>query len=125
MTAYLVDTHTLIWATAESGKLSEKVRTLLNNSTQRIFVSHATLWELSIKQTLGKIQLPERFFADLPNLGYEMLPLSVEHFSVYRQLPLLHRDPFDRILAAQAKAEDLTLITCDTEIQEYDIKWVW
>ena len=88
-------------------------------------MSHSTIWELSIKQTIGKIDLPAGFFEDLPELGYEILPMEDKHFAMYRELPLIHRDPFDRILVAQAIVEEIPMLSCDAEIKKYEVSCVW
>lgn len=125
MGAALLDSHALLWACSESPRLSKRIRSWLDNDHNRAFVSHATLWELSIKVTVGKLRLPEEFFTCLPDLGYEILGINLEHLSVYRGLPLLHRDPFDRMLVAQAKHEGLALISCDPEIRQYPVEILW
>ena len=122
---YLVDTCTLLWAISASDRLSDVARSLINDSSNRILVSHASLWELSIKVSIGKIQLPETFFDSLTDFGYEMLPIREEHFAAYRELPLLHRDPFDRLLVAQAQAERIALLSSDAEIARYEVNKLW
>jgi len=121
----LLDTHTLLWATGMPERLSERARGILEDEQLRLLVSHATVWELSIKASLGKVRLPDTFFESLPELGYEILPLRDEHFAAYRRLPLLHRDPFDRMLVAQARAESLTILSADREIHRYEVEWIW
>ncbi len=120
MASFLVDTHVLLWANSDPGKLSAAARGWLEDRGNRIFVSHATVWELSVKVTIGKLRLPEAFFAALPELGFETLALEDAHFEAYRKLPLIHRDPFDRLLVAQALAEEIPLITCDAEVRKYE-----
>jgi len=125
MKHYLLDTHALLWACSEPTRLSERVRELITDSQTGVFVSMATVWELTIKQSIGKITLPESFFEEIWNNGYTRLPIENEHCHTYRKLPLMHRDPFDRILIAQAQHESLTLISCDSAIQEYDVRTLW
>lgn len=125
MATYLLDSHALLWATSSPAKLSARARKLINNDANRILVSHATIWDLSIKVTIGKLKLPESFFESLPTLGYEWLPLTTDHFARYRQLPLHHRDPFDRLLVAQANVEDHPLISMDPEIRHYEVVMIW
>lgn len=122
---YLVDSHTLLWALSEPAKLSDRARSCLESTGSRIMVSHATIWELSIKVSIGKLSLPKSFFDALPGLGYEKLPIVEEHFSIYRKLPLHHRDPFDRMLIAQAKAGNLCILSCDADIKKYGVHVLW
>ncbi len=121
----LLDTHTLLWACATPDKLSSPVRRWLDDGRNRALVSHATLWELSIKVGLAKVSLPDSFFEDIPGLGYEWLEIRTEHLAEYRKLPLHHRDPFDRMLVAQARHEHLPLISCDPDIRRYKVDVFW
>lgn len=125
MNCYLIDTCALLWAAGFPNRLSSSVREILADGNNRILVSHSTLWELSIKVTIGKLNIPEEFFNELPNHGYEILPITEQHLRAYRSLPLHHRDPFDRLLIAQALAEEIPLITNDSEIQKYTVQTVW
>jgi PIN domain nuclease of toxin-antitoxin system len=118
----LVDTHALLWALGEPSALSSTAREALSDPANVVVVSSASLWECAIKMSLGKLDLPEDFFDSIPELGYEVLPVRIPHLNVYRTLPMHHRDPFDRMLVAQAKAEALTLISRDTVTAKYDIE---
>ncbi len=93
----------------------------LADPSNLIFLSIASLWELSIKISVGKLQVPEDFFPGVLRSGYELLPLSLDHLQEYRSLPLHHRDPFDRILVAQARCEQLTVVTHDKSFDAYEI----
>ena len=115
----LLDTHILLWAVSDSYKLSVKHTELIENPNNIIFISIATLWELTIKQSLGKIDLPENFLTDLTRHGYEIMKVEIDHLIALKQLPLYHRDPFDRIIIAQAMAEQCYLLTVDHEIEKY------
>jgi len=120
-----MDTCALLWASGYPEKLSRPVRKILSDPNNRILVSHGTLWELSIKVTIGKLHIPESFFETLTDHGYEMLPISEPHLKAYRRLPLYHRDPFDRLLIAQAQVEEIPLITSDSNIANYPVQTVW
>lgn len=122
---YLLDTHTLLWATTESAKLSGRVRKILESDHHRLFVSSGTLWEISIKQNIQKLFLPDNFCSAIFEFGYELLSIDLSHLDVYRNLPLIHKDPFDRLLIAQAKSEQLCLLSCDELIKRYDVDWIW
>ncbi len=125
MASFLLDTCALIWATSNSQKLSRKAHRVIADEENRIFVSHATLWEMSIKITIGKLRVGKGFFEGIEDLGYEMLPIREDHFSIYRKLPLIHRDPFDRLLVAQSISEKIPLVTCDRETAKYPIETLW
>ena len=119
---YLLDTHALLWALGEPTALSPQTRDIIADPTNLIFVSVASLWECAIKASIGKLDLPDDFFDAINETGYEVLPIQIAHLTRYRSLPMHHRDPFDRILVAQAQAEALTLITRDPEIAKYQIE---
>ncbi len=122
---YLLDTHTLLWATSESAKLSDRVREILESDQHRLFVSSGTLWEISIKQNIQKLFLPDNFCSAIFDFGYERLSIELNHLDAYRKLPILHKNPFDRLLIAQAKSEQLVLLTSDEEMQRYDVDCIW
>jgi len=119
---FLVDTHALLWALGEPRCLSSAAREAISDPANLIVVSSASLWECVIKASIGKLDLPEDFFDSIPEAGYEVLPIRITHLNVYRTLPMHHRDPFDRMLVAQARAEALTLISRDPEIAKYDVE---
>ena len=118
---FLVDTHALLWALGEPSTLSRQARAALADPSNLIVVSSASLWECAIKASIGKLDLPEDFFDSIPEAGYEVMPIRISHLNVYRTLPMHHRDPFDRMLVAQASAEALTLISRDPDIAKYDV----
>ncbi len=119
---YLVDTHALLWALGAPDTLSAEARDALAAPSNLVFVSSASLWECAIKASIGKLDLPEDFFDTIPGSGYELMPIRIAHLKVYRTLPMLHRDPFDRMLVAQASAESMILITRDPDIVRYDVE---
>jgi len=94
-------------------------------SADTVFVSAASAWEVAIKASLGKIRLPESFSSGVRASGFEQLFVRFTHAAAVAQLPHHHRDPFDRILVAQASVEGLTLVTHDPKLHEYDIEIVW
>jgi PIN domain nuclease of toxin-antitoxin system len=116
----LLDTHVILWWLADDPTLSDEIKARLDSEPQA-FVSSATIWEVAIKQAAGKIVEP----ADLPERirrsGFRELLINFEHAMVAGRLPLIHRDPFDRMLVAQAQCEDLTLVTRDEHCQKYDV----
>lgn len=125
MASYLIDTCALLWALSASKKLSRKAKEIIEEPSHRIFVSHASLWEMSIKVSIGKLTVPKGFFEEIHEMGYETLATKEEHFSVFRKLPLIHRDPFDRLLVAQSLWEKCPLLTCDPETIKYRAQTVW
>ena len=119
---YLIDTHMMLWALGSPSVLLPAARDAIACPSNLIFVSSATLWECAIKVSIGKLDLPKDFFDLVPDAGYEVIPIRISHLNIYRTLPMHHRDPFDRLLVGQAKAEVLVLISRDQEIAKYDIE---
>lgn len=121
MQPFLLDSHIILWMRYQPFRLSEKVIDLLQSTPHSKYYSVVTPWELDIKRAKGGLNLPETFFSTLPTLGMDCLPILESHITRLRQLPPLHRDPFDRILVAQAIEERLTLITADKTLAEYGV----
>ncbi|MGI9176356.1 MAG: type II toxin-antitoxin system VapC family toxin [Pirellulales bacterium] len=110
MTRILLDTHLLLWAVAEPRKLPPGARRRIEEAD--IFVSAASLWEVSIKAALGKLAAdPAELLAEIQPAGFTLLPITGEHAAAVAKLPAVHADPFDRMLVAQAKTEPLLLLT--------------
>ena len=118
----LLDTHVLVWALSSPEKIKPKVQDLLVDIDNIVFVSIASLWELQIKKSLNKISLPDDFISQLQENGFELLDINYKHIAKLDELPLIHRDPFDRMLVAQTIHENLSLVTNDLEIMKYNIK---
>ncbi|GAA4820335.1 type II toxin-antitoxin system VapC family toxin [Actinomycetospora corticicola] len=116
----LLDTHVLLWWLADAPELSDDLKERLDLDPD-VHVSAVTVWEISLKQALGKLTGP----SDLPEIveraGFRPLPVTSRHGIAAGRLPLLHRDPFDRMLVAQALSEGLTLATRDHDVQRYDV----
>jgi PIN domain nuclease of toxin-antitoxin system len=118
----LLDTHLLLWAAGKPRKLSTVARNLINAPANELFFSAASLWEIVIKHGLGRddFQVDARLLRrGLLDNGYTELPISSEHAVAIDTLPLLHKDPFDRILIAQAMIEGITLLTVDPLVSRY------
>ena len=118
----LLDTHLLLWAAGEPRRLSKQARMLIDNPQNEVLFSAASLWEVAIKCGLGR----EDFKVDarllrrgLLDNGYSELPIMSEHVVATESLPLIHKDPFDRILVAQATVEGITLLTVDSLVSKY------
>lgn len=119
---FLIDTHLLIWAANEPEKLSEKARALMTNPEHELFFSAASIWEIAIKNGLGRddFKVDARVLRrGLLDNDYTELPITSAHAVFVENLPLIHKDPFDRILVAQATAEGITLLTADSTVARY------
>ena len=117
----LLDTHVLLWWLDANPTLSEKAASAIADGSNLVFVSAAVIWEIRIKQALGKLEIPSNFRKVLDEQPFEMLPITAEHAHAVGDLPSHHRDPFDRMLIAQATVERLIMVTRDTIIKEYKI----
>ncbi len=124
----LLDTHGFIWFFNGDKQLSIKAKKSIEDPKNRKFVSIASIWEVAIKINLKKLVFDGNTseIAELIDQnGFQLLPIIIEHTVVYESLKLIHRDPFDRIIVAQALAENLTIITIDENIRKYNIKTIW
>jgi PIN domain nuclease of toxin-antitoxin system len=117
----LLDTHIFLWWLDDPLKLSQEAATAIRNPDNLVYVSAATIWEISIKQALGKIDAPSDFNEVMKSCQFEALPICHEHAQSVRNLPLFHRDPFDRMLVSQAIIKNLTLVTRDSIIIKYAV----
>ena len=118
----LLDTHIVLWAAGQPEKLSESARILLTTSGNVLFFSAASIWEIVIKRGLGREDFkvdPHRLRKMLIVHGYTELPVTAEHALSVEALPLLHKDPFDRLLLAQARTEGMLLLTVDAAVIQY------
>lgn len=122
----LLDTQVVIWFLAGSARINADLRATLVDRNNAVFVSVVTGWELAIKVGLGKLQMPPDLRMWLPGeleaSGLGVLPVSLQHALSVEPLPLHHRDPFDRLLIAQARAENMTLVTADPWFSQYDVR---
>lgn len=125
----LLDTHTFLWWISDDPQLSTSARTAIGDSSNEVFFSAVSAWEIAIKAGLGKLQLSE----DLPEFLREQLhenrffplPMSIEHALRIQELPRHHQDPFDRALVSQAKSEGLRLVSRDSILRRYPIDVLW
>lgn len=133
MRTYLLDSHTFLWALLDIQKLSKKVKSILEDPDNEIFVSSVTFWEISLKYGLGKLDLNGVDPEELPELalqtGFELMPLLPHEAAAYHKLDATwHRDPFDRMLIRQAIQKDITLISKDKNVAQYSsagLKILW
>ena len=124
----LLDTHTLIWHQTDNKRLSVKADRMIADPGNRVFVSMATLWEMAIKRSRGKLEIkesPMEYLEIYLTRGVELLNISPDHIMAIESLPWRHADPFDRMLIAQAQTEDLTILTVDKIFTHYDVKTAW
>ena len=117
---YLLDTHTLLWARATPDLLSVDALAVLESSDNALYLSIASLWECAIKSSIGKLDVPDDFYRTVSR-DYEILAIDVSHVQACANLPMHHRDPFDRMLVVQAQLGGLTLVTRDRNIAKYDV----
>ncbi len=125
----LVDTHCWLWLVAEPERIRSDVVEMLLADTNIVYVSAATAWEIVIKHALGKLTLPMPPDEYLPSrmaaLGHLTVPIEQKHALQVADLPAHHKDPFDRILVAQAQVEDMEFVTADRIMAEYDVRVIW
>ena len=125
----LLDTQALLWFLTDDPHLSAAAKSAIENAANQCHVSIASLWEIVIKLSLGKLRLPTRFTeifpAQLQQNGFTLLPIEIRHLQSLETLPDHHRDPFDRLLIAQSTSEGLTVITNDSAFPAYSPDIIW
>lgn len=115
----LLDTHIFLWLATDDRKAKKSLRTQIESATE-VYVSAASVWEVAIKHALGKLDGdPVAFHQAIETFGFRELPITGEHTLAVAKLPPIHKDPFDRLLIAQAIAEPLTLFTADAVLEQY------
>ncbi|WP_419925074.1 type II toxin-antitoxin system VapC family toxin [Candidatus Poriferisocius sp.] len=117
----LLDSHTVLWAAGISSRLGERCQEIIQ-AAAGVYYSAATLWELGIKRSKGRLHYPDHMVSDLIANGFIELPITAAHAGRAAALPLHHQDPFDRMLVAQAQAELLILVTTDRQLSAYDVE---
>jgi PIN domain nuclease of toxin-antitoxin system len=125
---YLLDTHTAIWLFTDSKRLSDKARTILADRACYLSISIASVWELAIKISKGgkvpNINGVSTFLDKLDETGVDVLDITANEVKIVETLPYIHNDPFDRMIIATAKANELMLISADKNMQKYDVNWI-
>ena len=116
----LLDTHALLWWLSDDDHLGKRARRAIVDATD-VLVSVASVWEVSIKRSLGRLRLPDDWTQQLKLERFGIVSIELEHAVHAGSLPLLHRDPFDRMLVAQALSEDLVLVSSDRNITQYNV----
>jgi PIN domain nuclease of toxin-antitoxin system len=125
---FLVDTHTLLWAVRFPEELTDRARNILSDSTAELLVSIAVPWEMAIKSSAGKLNtadILDDFDSLMEAAGYRMLDTSTKHVIQSGRLPLHHKDPFDRLLAAQALDLRIPIISCNELLDRYGVRRIW
>ncbi len=120
MAGLLLDTHVVLWWLTDEATLSDEIKARLDDDPD-VWVSPVTVWEVVIKESIGKLSGPVHLSDEIARSGFRELPISFVHAAAVGRLPLLHRDPFDRMLVAQARCEELTLVTRDPQIHRYEV----
>jgi PIN domain nuclease of toxin-antitoxin system len=122
----LVDTNVVVWLLlGDRPRVTETARLALEDERNRVVVSAASVWEIAVKRSVGKLTIEDGWSRALARLGFEALPVTSIHAEAVEQLPWHHRDPFDRLLVAQAKTEGLEFVSADARLTAYGIDIVW
>jgi PIN domain nuclease of toxin-antitoxin system len=125
----LVDTHTVLWAGLSPARVGKRAQAILADESNEIFVSAASAWEIATKVRLGKLaqaaDFEREFFARVDQAGYTLLSITTAHALRAGRLPGDHRDPFDRMIAAQALAEDIPILSIDPKLDFFGISRIW
>jgi len=127
-THILLDTHAAIWFFDDNKKLSKAAVDAIYDLNKMIYISIASVWEIAIKLGTGKFTLCngiDDFIEAIYNNDFDLIDVSLDHIKVVKDLPLIHRDPFDRMLVAQAMVEDMAIMTVDENIMKYDVSIIW
>lgn len=125
---HLLDTQAIIWYFEDSKNLPHKMVEEIDNPENNVFISSVSLWEIAIKISIGKLDLKytlEELLAVIKTSDFDILQIESEYLILLSTLPIIHKDPFDRLLISSAKAEGLVMITSDEDIKKYDLKWAW
>ena len=121
----LLDTHVFLWYEAADPKLTNKAKTAIQNPKNKKFLSIASFWEIVIKNSIGKLQLHTSFETLYSLTGYQNLNISFSHLEKLRKLEYHHKDPFDRLIIAQALVEKMQVVSIDENFDKYEIQRIW
>jgi PIN domain nuclease of toxin-antitoxin system len=125
---YLLDTHTLIWYYDNFTKIPVSIIEEINNDKNQVFISSVSLWEIVIKININKLKLNfgiNDLLANIDNKDFDIIQIEDAYLKIYLNLPLIHRDPFDRLIISTAIAEGLTILTHDKNIHKYNVNCLW
>ena len=122
----LLDTQVFLWFLSDEARVPDDARAAIESASNPVLVSAVSIWEIAIKASIGRLQISHPDVMKLPHLietaGFDELPIDARHAAAVVVLPMHHRDPFDRLLVAQARVEELTLVTTDPAIRAYDVR---
>jgi PIN domain nuclease of toxin-antitoxin system len=125
----LLDTHAFLWWNMDSSQLSIRAKEIIASGRTEIYISAASTWEMAIKCQKGKLVLPESpekyAISRISHYGFTTLPIQISHTLRTYNLPLIHNDPFDRLLVAQCQMEEMSIISADEYIKQYDVDVIW
>ena len=121
----LLDTHALIWSLADSPRLSPTARSAIEDGRNVVLASAASAWEIEIKKALGRLEAPDDLEHAIQDAGFVARPITFPDVHQMASLPAHHRDPFDRMLVAQALVEGAPIVSCDPQIARYQVQIVW
>lgn len=121
----LLDTHAALWWLADDERISDEVARQLTDDTNQVLLSAVVVWEVAIKRSLGKLDAPPGLAPTLLGAGAQPLPVTLDHAAAVETLPWHHRDPFDRLLVAQAQTDGLTIVSQDESLVPYGVSLVW
>jgi PIN domain nuclease of toxin-antitoxin system len=121
----LLDTHAALWWLADDARVSSDAERELSDDTNRVLLSATVVWEVAIKRSLGKLKAPADLAATLVGAGAQPLPITLDHAAAVESLPWHHRDPFDRLLVAQALIEGAAIVSQDNGLRQYGVPLVW
>lgn len=121
----ILDTHAALWWLSDDDRIGSEAARQLTDDTNQVLLSAAVVWEVAIKRSLGKLHAPDDLVSTLLSAGAQRLPVTLDHAGAVETLPWHHRDPFDRLLIAQALSEGATLISRDERFRSYGVSLVW
>jgi PIN domain nuclease of toxin-antitoxin system len=121
----LLDTHAALWWLADDDRIEDDVARHLTDDSNQVLISAVVVWEVAIKRSLGKLEAPDAVGQTLVDAGAQPLPVTIEHAAAVERLPWVHRDPFDRLLVAQALTEDAAIVSRDEPLSQYGVSIVW
>jgi len=118
---YLLDTHVVLWWLTDPKEIATKARKIIADKEESIYISSASCWEMAIKKGIGRLKFPANLLDILTSEGFDIIPITANESLSVADLPLIHQDPFDRLLIVQAKLNDMILITRDETIVKYPV----
>jgi PIN domain nuclease of toxin-antitoxin system len=121
----LLDTHAAIWLLSSDARISEDAVDHFAEETNEVLLSATSVFEIAVKRALGKLEAPTDLVEQMEVVGVRMLPITIEHAAAVEDLPPHHRDPFDRLLVAQATVERAAILSADPALRRYDVNVLW